>query len=119
MYVATLLVNPANPSLEPSLVESLRNAWGGGEAHWLNPGIAAEFTLEALRKFVLVGCVSKIAWPVVKIVDVAINHEAVSLAAPLRIELTVARHDPVEIFLGSAEVIEILIKWFQQPNFGE
>ena len=78
-----------------------------------------QFALEALRKFVLVGCVREIAWPVVEIVDVAINHEAVRLAAPLRIEFTVARHDPVEIFLRSAEVIEILIKWFQQPNFGE
>ncbi|ABF65751.1 phosphoserine phosphatase [Ruegeria sp. TM1040] len=48
MYVATLLVNPATPTLEPALVESLRNAWGGGEANWLNPGIAAEFTLNAL-----------------------------------------------------------------------
>jgi len=47
MYVATLLVNPATPTLEPALVESLRNAWGGGEANWLNPGIAAEFTLES------------------------------------------------------------------------
>ncbi|KUP93227.1 phosphoserine phosphatase SerB [Tritonibacter horizontis] len=48
MFVATLLVNPATPTLEPSLVESLRNAWGGGEADWLNPGIAAEFTLQTL-----------------------------------------------------------------------
>ena len=48
MFVATLLVNPATPTLEPSLVESLRNAWGGGEANWLNPGIAAEFTLQTL-----------------------------------------------------------------------
>ncbi|WP_417838173.1 phosphoserine phosphatase SerB [Tritonibacter scottomollicae] len=48
MYIATLLVNPTTPTLEPALVESLRNAWGGGEANWLNPGIAAEFTLESL-----------------------------------------------------------------------
>ena len=45
MYVATLLVNPDRPTLEPTLVESLRNAWGGGEALWLDPGIAAEFAL--------------------------------------------------------------------------
>ncbi|TNJ42227.1 phosphoserine phosphatase SerB [Phaeobacter sp. B1627] len=45
MYVATLLVNPNRPTLEPTLVESLRNAWGGGEALWLDPGIAAEFAL--------------------------------------------------------------------------
>ncbi|MBR3372354.1 MAG: phosphoserine phosphatase SerB [Rhodobacteraceae bacterium] len=46
MYVATLLTNPANPSLDAATVESLRNAWGGGVAEWLNPGVAAEFPLE-------------------------------------------------------------------------
>ena len=45
MFTATLLVNPTTPALEPALVENLRNAWGGGEANWLNPGIAAEFSL--------------------------------------------------------------------------
>jgi phosphoserine phosphatase len=29
-------------------VESLRNAWGGGEARWLDPGVAAEFDLGAI-----------------------------------------------------------------------
>lgn len=48
MYIATLLCNPAKPSLEPALVESLRNAWGGGEALWLAPDEAAEFPLETL-----------------------------------------------------------------------
>ena len=47
MYVATLITNPETPVLEASLIEALRNAWGGGEADWLNPGIAAEFTLPA------------------------------------------------------------------------
>ncbi|PVH27746.1 phosphoserine phosphatase SerB [Pararhodobacter oceanensis] len=47
-FVATLLCNPQNPVLEPTLVETLRNAWGGGEARWLNPGIAAEFDLGAM-----------------------------------------------------------------------
>ena len=46
MFTATLLVNPTTPTLEPALVENLRNAWGGGEANWLNPGIAAEFSLQ-------------------------------------------------------------------------
>lgn len=46
MFTAILLVNPATPTLEPALVENLRNAWGGGEANWLNPGIAAEFSLQ-------------------------------------------------------------------------
>jgi phosphoserine phosphatase len=29
-------------------VESLRNAWGGGAARWLEPGVAAEFDLAAM-----------------------------------------------------------------------
>lgn len=48
MFVASLLCNPASPVLEPALPESLRNAWGGGEAIWLAPGVAAEFTLEQM-----------------------------------------------------------------------
>lgn len=47
MYIATLLCNPATPCLDPALVDSLRNAWGGGGALWLAPDIAAEFALEA------------------------------------------------------------------------
>jgi phosphoserine phosphatase len=48
MFVATLLTDPARPVLERVTVESLRNAWGGGDAVWLDPGVAAEFGLEAL-----------------------------------------------------------------------
>lgn len=48
MYVATLLTNPARPVLDRVTVESLRNAWGGGDAVWLNPGVAAEFPLQHL-----------------------------------------------------------------------
>ncbi len=48
MYVATLLTNPATPKLDAATVEALRNAWGGGEALWLNPGVAAEFSLQAM-----------------------------------------------------------------------
>lgn len=48
MFVATLLTNPETPVLDRVAVESLRNAWGGGEARWLNPGVAAEFPLEAI-----------------------------------------------------------------------
>ena len=43
MHVVTLLTSPADPSLDPALVDSLRNAWGGGEAQWLSPDEAAEF----------------------------------------------------------------------------
>lgn len=45
MFFATLLASPARANLDRVTVESLRNAWGGGAAHWLNPGIAAEFAL--------------------------------------------------------------------------
>ncbi|UWQ77054.1 phosphoserine phosphatase SerB [Leisingera sp. M658] len=48
MFAATLLCNPASPVLEPPLIESLRNAWGGGEAVWLAPGAAAEFSLKQM-----------------------------------------------------------------------
>ncbi|SPH19306.1 Phosphoserine phosphatase [Ascidiaceihabitans donghaensis] len=45
MFVATLLTSPVSPTLDPALIESLRNAWGGGDAVWLSPDEAAEFTL--------------------------------------------------------------------------
>lgn len=48
MFIATLLTNPDRPNLERVTVESLRNAWGGGDAVWLDPGVAAEFPLEAM-----------------------------------------------------------------------
>ena len=48
MFIATLLTNPETPKLDRVAVESLRNAWGGGDAIWLDPGIAAEFSLQAV-----------------------------------------------------------------------
>ena len=45
MFIATLLTDPAHPCLDRATVENLRNAWGGGEAQWLAPGEAAEFSL--------------------------------------------------------------------------
>ncbi len=45
MFIATLLTAPAARGLDPSLVESLRNAWGGGDAVWLALDEAAEFPL--------------------------------------------------------------------------
>ncbi len=45
MFTAILLTSPSNPSLDPALVESLRNDWGGGDALWLAPDEAAEFSL--------------------------------------------------------------------------
>ena len=48
MFVVTLLKSPAERGLEPALVESLRNAWGGGDAVWLAMDEAAEFTVPSL-----------------------------------------------------------------------
>jgi phosphoserine phosphatase len=48
MFIATLLTAPDRPILDRVAVESLRNAWGGGDAVWLDPGVAAEFALAAM-----------------------------------------------------------------------
>jgi len=48
MFATTLLTTPAQPGLDPVLVENLRNAWGGGDAVWLAPDEAAEFTMPAM-----------------------------------------------------------------------
>ena len=48
MFTATLLANPTRANLDRATVESLRDAWAGGEARWLNPGIAAEFPLAVI-----------------------------------------------------------------------
>jgi len=48
MFVATLLTSPATPRLDRAMVESLRNAWGGGTAIWLAPDVAAEFPLDRI-----------------------------------------------------------------------
>tara|TARA_R110000787_G_scaffold168881_2_gene281634 strand:+ start:770 stop:1645 length:876 start_codon:yes stop_codon:yes gene_type:complete len=48
MYTAVLLAAPAARNLDPALVESLRNAWGGGDAVWLSPDEAAEFPMAVI-----------------------------------------------------------------------
>ena len=45
MFVATLIANPKRANLDREAVEALRNAWGGGDAVWLTPEMAAEFAL--------------------------------------------------------------------------
>jgi phosphoserine phosphatase len=45
MYIVTLLTNPETPALDRVTVESLRNAWGGGDVRWLKPAVAAEFAV--------------------------------------------------------------------------
>jgi len=44
MYIATLIAAPG--ALDPALVLALRDAWGGGEAIWLAPDEAAEFSIQ-------------------------------------------------------------------------
>ncbi|MFM2366205.1 MAG: phosphoserine phosphatase SerB [Pseudomonadota bacterium] len=48
MLIVTLLTHPLRPVLDRTTVESLRNAWGGGDAVWLDPGVAAEFAVGAM-----------------------------------------------------------------------
>jgi phosphoserine phosphatase len=48
MHTVLLLTAPGGAPLDPALVESLRNAWGGGDALWLAPDEAAEFEVAAL-----------------------------------------------------------------------
>jgi len=48
MFTATVLSAAQNPALDANLINSLRNAWGGGEIRWLAPNEAAEFTVSAM-----------------------------------------------------------------------
>ncbi len=48
MFTVTLLSSPSNPVVGPAVVDSLRNAWGGGDALWLAPDVAAEFQVETV-----------------------------------------------------------------------
>ncbi|SFO91255.1 phosphoserine phosphatase SerB [Tranquillimonas alkanivorans] len=47
MLTVTLLTSPERRTLDPALVDSLRNAWGGGGAAWLSPDETAEFDVPA------------------------------------------------------------------------
>ncbi|MEM8631702.1 MAG: phosphoserine phosphatase SerB [Pseudomonadota bacterium] len=46
--VVSLIADPAKHPLDPALVGSLRDAWGGGDVVWLSQGEAAEFAVPAL-----------------------------------------------------------------------
>jgi len=48
MFTVILLTSPETPVLDRVTVESLRNAWGGAGLRWLDPGIAAEFAVQAV-----------------------------------------------------------------------
>lgn len=49
MYTVTLVTNPAM-ILDPTLVKTLRDAMGGGDAVWLNPNAAAEYEVPKLPR---------------------------------------------------------------------
>jgi phosphoserine phosphatase len=48
MFTVTLLTTPTERTLDAVLVDSLRNAWGGGDAVWLAVDEAATFAIPAL-----------------------------------------------------------------------
>ncbi|WP_439154050.1 phosphoserine phosphatase SerB [Yoonia sp.] len=48
MFIVTLLTSPTERSLDAALVDSLRNAWGGGDATWLAVDEAAEFSIPVM-----------------------------------------------------------------------
>ncbi len=48
MHSVTLLTSPTKPHLDAALVDSLRNAWGGGDAFWLAPDEAATFNMKRM-----------------------------------------------------------------------
>lgn len=48
MFMVTMICNPSEGALDPTLVENLRSAWGGSDATWLAIGEAVEF--EVLTK---------------------------------------------------------------------
>ncbi len=48
MHSVTFLTSPDRPRLDPALVDSLRNAWGGGDAIWLAPDEAATFDMKRM-----------------------------------------------------------------------
>ncbi len=48
MFTVVLLTSPEKPALEAALVESLSNAWAGGNAIWLAQGEAAEFAVQVI-----------------------------------------------------------------------
>lgn len=48
MFVITLIAAPERRNLDTVLVDSLRNAWGGGPVRWLAPDESAEFPVETL-----------------------------------------------------------------------
>lgn len=48
MFIVSLIANPARANLDSTTLDTLRSAWGGAEARWLAPGIAAEFAVPTM-----------------------------------------------------------------------
>ncbi len=48
MFIVTLLTTPTESTLDAALVDSLRNAWGGGDATWLAIDEAAQFAIPTM-----------------------------------------------------------------------
>ncbi|MBC7144428.1 MAG: phosphoserine phosphatase SerB [Thioclava marina] len=46
MFTATLIADPKEANLDQATLDALCGAWGGGDARWLNPNVAAEFSVE-------------------------------------------------------------------------
>ncbi|WP_281824622.1 phosphoserine phosphatase SerB [Jannaschia rubra] len=48
MFTTVLTCSPDRPRIDATLMEALRNGWGGGSARWLARGVAAEFDMDRL-----------------------------------------------------------------------
>lgn len=48
MLTVSLIAAPNRANLESALLDGLARMWDGGATRWLNPGIAAEFDIEAM-----------------------------------------------------------------------
>lgn len=46
MYTISILASPSRADLDDDTITGLRRRWGGGDALWLDRGIAAEFAVE-------------------------------------------------------------------------
>ncbi|AQS46481.1 phosphoserine phosphatase SerB [Thioclava nitratireducens] len=46
MFTATLIADPKEANLDQGTLDALCGAWGGGDARWLNPNVAAEFMVD-------------------------------------------------------------------------
>ncbi|OWY02351.1 phosphoserine phosphatase SerB [Thioclava sp. IC9] len=46
MFTATLIADPKKANLDQGTLDALCGAWGGGDARWLNPNVAAEFMVD-------------------------------------------------------------------------